>query len=293
MTVEQPAARVPNVVGRASRPLVRWHGGKWRLAPWIIAHFPEHRIYTEVYGGGGAVLLRKPRSYAEVYNDLDESIVNLFAVARDRGEELKRRLILTPFSRVELFRAYRDEPSEDPIERARRLVVRCFMGFGSNGHHRITGFRSNSNRSGTTPAHDWRNYPAALDATIERLRGVVIECNDAREVLRTHDGAQTLHYVDPPYLMSALSDTYKRYAHEMTEADHIALAEELKALNGMVILSGYQSDLYRQLYSGWHSVSCEALADGARLRREVLWLNQRATAGKQMHLDMSMASLAE
>src|SRR3990172_1008023 len=99
-----------------ARPILRYHGGKWKLASWIIDNFPPHRTYTEPFGGAASVLLRKPRSYAEVYNDLDSEIVNIFKVARDRGEELQRRLHLTPFARDELLAAY--ESSDDPIERA-------------------------------------------------------------------------------------------------------------------------------------------------------------------------------
>lgn len=56
------------------RPVLRYHGGKWLLAPWIISHFPRHRIYTEAYGGAASVLLRKPRIFSETYNDLDGEI---------------------------------------------------------------------------------------------------------------------------------------------------------------------------------------------------------------------------
>lgn len=252
-----------------TRPIVRYHGGKWLLAPWIIEHFPPHRCYVEPFGGGGSVLLRKGRSYAEVYNDLDGEIVNLFRVTRDRGEELRRVLELTPFSRVDVRESY--EPSSDPVEQARRTVVRSFMGFGSNSHNKNTGFRSNSNRSGTSPAHDWRNYPGCLGAIIERLRGVVIENKDAVAVMQTHDAETTLHYVDPPYVAST-RDKGGDYRHEMTDDQHRQLAAALSQLKGAVIVSGYPSPLYDELFAGWRRVQKRALADGAAERTEVLWL---------------------
>ena len=88
------------------RPIVRYHGGKWRLASWILRHLPQHRVYVEAFGGGASVLLQKPRSHAEVYNDLDGEIVNLFRVARDHGEALAVMCELTPFSRDEFAAAY-------------------------------------------------------------------------------------------------------------------------------------------------------------------------------------------
>lgn len=267
------------------RPALRYHGGKWKLAPWIIEQMPPHRVYVEPFGGGASVLLRKPRSYAEVYNDMWGTVVNVFRVLRDteKAEQLIRALELTPFSRDEFMHAYHEEGDTD-VERARKTILRSFAGFGSastNGEF-LTGFRANSNKSGTTPAHDWRNYPANVPALVERLRGVLIENRPAVDVIRQQDGLETLHYVDPPYVHS--SRNMKRgnaaYAVEMTDADHEQLAEVLAGCKGMVMLSGYHTDLYDRLYGSWARVEREALADGAQPRREVLWLNA-ACASRQ------------
>lgn len=253
-----------------NRPILRWHGGKFILAPWIISHLPKHRIYVEPFGGAGSVLLRKPRSYAEVYNDRDGEVVNLFRVARERGDELRRALELTPFSREELVLSY--ARTDDPMEQARRTVTRSFMGFGSNSHNQLTGFRGNSTRSGTTPAHDWRNYPESFVTIIERLQGVCIENRDAVKVMRAHDGIETVHYVDPPYVAST-RNRGDDYRHEMTEEDHIVLADALHKLHGAVLLSGYSNRLYDKLYKDWRRVERPSFADGARARMEVLWLS--------------------
>lgn len=207
-----------------TRPPVRWHGGKFLMSRQIIPYLPAHRLYTEAFGGGAGVLLHKPRSHAEVYNDLDDDIVGLFRVLQDPAQacRLVELLRLTPFARREFEIAY--DQSDDPVERARRLVIRSFMGFGSNAHsatqrgHQSTGFRSNSNRSGTTPAQDWANLPDAYGAIIARMRGVVIEHRDALEVLRRHDAPDTLHYVDPPYLhdtRSMFKGGKSAYRHEL------------------------------------------------------------------------------
>lgn len=265
-----------------TRPVLRWHGGKWRLAPWIIQHFPPHRVYVEPFGGAASVLLRKPRAYAEVYNDLDREVVDLFRVLRtpEHARRLVAALALTPFARDEFVEAYRQ--TDCLIERCRRLVIRSFMGFGSDGT-RIdlsTGFRSSSKRSGTTPAHDWVNYPVALSATIDRLRGVVIENTDALACMAKHDGPDVLHYVDPPYLHATRSRSSERqgYHYEMSDGDHWRLLGVVLRLRGMVVLSGYPSQDYDDMLCGWSRVERVVMADGARPRREVLWINPQAAS---------------
>lgn len=271
-----------------TRPVMRYHGGKWRSAPKIIRFFPPHRVYVEPYGGAANILLRKPRAYAEVYNDLAGEVVNVFRVLRDpaSAERLRSALAGTPFARDEFRAAY--EPTDDPIESARRAIIRAFMGFGSasfNAHHG-TGFRANSKRSGTTPAMDWLHYPDQIPLFVERLRGVVIENRDALLILPTHDGVETLFYVDPPYpacvrAEGAVTGVRQRYLHELTDDDHRALAKALRGLRGMVVLSGRACPLYDcELYPDWERHEFDHLDDGARTRREVVWLNAAAVAAR-------------
>ncbi|GBQ32137.1 DNA adenine methylase [Gluconacetobacter azotocaptans] len=263
------------------RPALRWHGGKWRLAPWVIEHFPPHDCYVEPFGGAASVLLRKPRVGAEVYNDLDDDVVGLFRVLRnaDQAERLIAGLRLTPFARAEDADCRRPAPDADPVERARRLIVRSFMGYGSDACRadRTTGFRSGSNRDRgkCTAAREWAAYPDALRLTVDRLQAVVIEHRDAVEVMRMHDRPTTLHYVDPPYLPTTrrLSHRGHGYVHELTAEDHARLLGALCELTGMVVLSGYPHRSYDAALPGWMRVTTSTHADGAQPRVEALWLN--------------------
>src|SRR5690606_32893584 len=153
--------------------------------------------------------------------------------------ELRRLLEVTPYARAEFERAY--EPAEGDVEEARRLLIRSHMGFGSAGYLATytTGFRSSSNRSGTTPARDWVNYPKLIPTFTARLRGVVIEQRDAVRVMQDHDTPETLHYVDPPYVRSERNSNRDVYAFDMDDDGQRELAQILRSLSGYVVLSGY------------------------------------------------------
>lgn len=268
-----------------TRPALRYHGGKWRDAPWIISQFPPHRRYIEPFGGGASVLLRKSRSYAEIYNDLDGEVVNLFRVLRNpaQARELVREIALTPFGRAEFEQSYLTDG--DPIEQARRLLVRSFMGFGAAGTTgNATGFRNNSTRSGTTPATDWANYPPALAAIAERMRGVIVEMLPALEVLRKFDGPDALFYLDPPYLLSTRGrQSAAGYRYEMTDDQHREMAAAVRAIRGKVVISGYACDLYdNELFFDWHRLTKGAHAEGARDRTEVLWISPNAVIQRRL-----------
>lgn len=262
------------------RPALRYHGAKFRLAPWILRHFPAHSIYVEPFGGAAGVLLQKQRSYAEVYNDLDGEIVNFFRVMRDPVQRaaLLEALALTPYARDEFALAW--EPTDDNIEQARRLCVRAQMGFGSAGATKgVTGFRIDTKRAYGTAQHLWMEYPDSLAAVGARFAGVLIENRPALEVMQQHDGPDTLHFVDPPYVLSTRvlqGGARGYYRHEMTDDDHAELLSKLRDLKGMVIVTGYASDLYAEALDSWRVESTQSRISarrGCTLRTEMLWMN--------------------
>lgn len=266
-----------------NRPALRYHGGKFRLAPWIIGFFPEHRCYVEPFGGAAGVLLRKPRAYAEVYNDIDGDIVNFFRILRDPAlrADLIHACALTPYARDEFDLAY--EPTDDALERARRTCVRAAMGFGGAGATKATtGFRTDTRRKYGTAQHNWADYPAALGAIGERFAGVLVEHRDAIDVMRDHDGPDTLHFVDPPYMPETRHmRNMGGYRHELDVDGHRRLLEALLTLEGMVVLSGYETALYDETLVGWFSARTQARISGGRgtsLRTEVVWLNPACSA---------------
>lgn len=265
-------------------PALRYHGGKFRLAPWIMSFFPAHNCYVEPFSGAAGVLLQKERAYVEVYNDLDGMVVNLFSVLRnpESRQGLIEAILLTPYARVEFDRAWEDVA--DPIESARRLCIRAQMGFGSAGATKgRTGFRIDTKRDFGTAQHLWARYPDALAAAGARFSGVLIENRSAVEVLLDHDSPETLHFVDPPYLPATRSQTRsgRAYRHEMGGSDHRALLDVLRALRGYVIVSGYASDLYHGALEGWRCATTKSRissARGSKLRNEWIWLNPACAA---------------
>lgn len=256
------------------RPVLRWHGSKWRIAPWVIAHFPPHRVYVEPFGGSASVLLQKPRALTEVFNDLDRDVVNMFRVIRERPRDLAAALALTPYAREEYQTAYEDGGSD--VERARRFIARSFMGMNSKGAVRKSGFDSRTNPDGFTGRlRSLIDAPEQVLAVAERFCHVVVENGDALGLLARYDRADALIYLDPPYLPQTRSG--KIYAHEMTIDQHRDLLARICSLSAMVVLSGYHSSLYDQMLQDWERVEIPSRTDGGAARVEVLWINPAAS----------------
>jgi DNA adenine methylase len=257
------------------RAALRYFGGKWKLAPWIINQFPSHKIYVEPFGGGGSVLIRKPESFLEVYNDLNGDIVNFFKVLREQPNELIRAIELTPLSREEFIKS--QIPAEDPIERARRIYVLAWQGRGRVGIVEPGSWRNTTNTSRSkTAAEDWDNVHH-LYIIAKRLKNVQLENDDYNTIIRRYDSVETLFYLDPPYLQHTRSKRWKEnaYLHEFTQQQHEDLAQILHNIQGYAIISGYPSQLYDDLYRDWKQLGKMGYSDnGNNQAIEKLWINK-------------------
>lgn len=204
-------------------------------------------------------------------NDLNTEIVNLFRVLRDEEQAsiLIEQLHRTPYALSEYLEAYAS--SSQAVEQARRTVLRFHAAFAADcmREGQVTGFKvSTEGRE----VKGWVNYPESLRAVVTRLRGVIVENRDALDVLKRYQSSTTLFFVDPPYLASTRSSK-RTYKHELSDAQHEALAAVLHEVEGMVVLAGYPSPLYDRLYAGWQCVTREARTCVGSLRTEALWLS--------------------
>ena len=264
-----------------TRPLVRYHAGKWRLAPWILEFFPRHQSYVEPFGGGANLLLQKARCATEVYNDLDSDMGNVFAMLREHGDQLAKLIRLTPYSREEHQLSLRK--AKDRLERARRTLVRAGMAFG-DALDPLDG-------PGSAMCHEWAEYPGVIRAVASRLAGVVVEKREPALVMRHHDGPTTLHDVDPPrpQKKTPLAREGKAYKYEMTFDSHRELAATLNSLKGYVVLSGHRSALQNDLYSGWTCMRSAPLTDAQKAKPEQIWINPACAAAlkaERIQLDL-------
>jgi DNA adenine methylase len=259
------------------KPPVPYFGGKMTVGPAIAALLPPHSHYVEPYAGSLAVLFAKGPSTHETVNDLDQRLVAFWRVLRDRPEELARTCALTPHSRAEFEAALDLDDVSGELELARRVFVRLTQ--SRSGQLRRTGWRQYINPAGSSSSMpDYlAGYVERMATAAERLQHVTLEASPALDIIaKFGQQPDVLLYVDPPYLGSTRSKTWRGYEHEMRgEAEHRALAEALHASRAAVVLSGYPSDLYdRDLYAGWDRHTIAASTGQGGNRTEVLWSNR-------------------
>lgn len=264
------------------KAIVKYPGSKWSLADWIISFIPKHHSYLEPFFGSGAVLLRKPRSNIEMVNDLDNRVVNLFECIRDNPQRLARMIYMTPYARVEYEKAYIETP-EDKFEEALYFCIRLNMGHGFRTTGERVGWKNDvQGRERAYAAMDWCSLPERIIQSAERLRGVQIENRPAAELIERFNFENVFIYCDPPYMLNTRHG--KQYRCEMDDKDHEILLRLLLKHKGTVLISGYDTDLYRDMLGHWNRYEHTAYTQTSKKKREVLWMNYEPV-GRQLEFD--------
>lgn len=271
------------------KAIFRYPGSKWSIADWIISYFPagyEKMVYLEPFIGSGAVFFNKLPSAVETINDLDGDIVNLFRVLRERPEELKHALELTPYSREEYDRSF--ELCDEPVEKARRYMVRTTQAIGAKIGGGKCGWRNHKQMKIGGTACKWHGITETIDAATTRLRGdtthlVQIERMDALRLIERHNNPDVLMYIDPPYVRSARKSG-RLYQYEMTDTDHEQLLDLLTQSKAKIVLSGYETDLYNERLRDWEKATTLSQTTSTKMAEEIIWMNYEPNRQIQMRL---------
>lgn len=264
------------------RSPVKYHGGKYYLARWIISHFPAHTIYVEPYGGGASVLLNKTPSETEVYNDLEPGIYSLFYIIKNDFERLLNVLQMID-CREEVFLAAKEKlkTSLETFDLGLNTLILRRMSRGAYGQ--VFSWSKRLTVGGVVEEENaWITMKEKeLHKIHDRIKNIQIYNKDAIEIIKQFDSPDTLFYLDPPYVRETRTSLRTvgawDYLKEMSKEQHIQLAETLNQIQGKAIISGYPSDLYNSLYASWKKDSKlipnhAAQKKKKQVQEECLWL---------------------
>lgn len=268
------------------KAVMKYPGSKWRMAEWIINLFPEHHSYLEPFFGSGAVLFNKPRSHIETVNDMDGNVVNLFEWIKRDPEKLAHEIYYTPYARQVYEDAYARVP-DDSLGRAVAFYIKLNMGHGFRTTGEKVGWKNDvQGRERSYASHGWCSLPEKILQAAERLRGVQIENMPAAELIPRFNFENVLIYCDPPYMLETRHG--KQYRCEMEDSDHEELLSLLLSHKGYVVISGYDTELYNDMLSGWSRHERAARSQTGSKKTEVVWTN---FSRRQMSMDDYMEAL--
>lgn len=266
-----------------------YFGSKLRIAAKLHANLPPHNCWVELFCGSAAMTLAKEPAPIEVINDINGEIVNFYQQLRDHGDELLKKIELTPYARAELELSRSLPKDISNVERARRFFVAAMMAVNGSFGAAKGGFSVSSSysRNGLEArVNRWNGMPDYLRSVLDRFKTMRIENKDAIVLFKEFcNRPATLVYLDPPYL----GDRVKGYDHDQNSDDfHKELLEAALRAKCMVFISGYDSELYNDLLTdepGWSKDTLEAITKGNNgkcfERTEVIWFNQFYTEAKK------------
>lgn len=259
---------------------IRYFGGKGGMLTKLLSYFPDPSLYdtyVDAYGGSGTVLLAKPLTKVEIFNDLNHNVYALFKVLTDadRFAEFKRRAELALYDEATCFE-YRHRLNRDELSEIDRAFMFWYVGRTkrAGGHG---GFIINPivRRRMSKSTSDFLASVENLKPLHDRLSSVIVRNTDALKLIQWSDHPRTFVYCDPPYHQDTRTST--RYE---TDADADHHAQLIEVLNGIryayVVVSGYEHPIYDNL-QGWHrcrfQVNTVTSTNQPKVKTETIWRN--------------------
>lgn len=218
--------------------LVPYLGGKNRLAKTVIAKLPAHTCYCEVFAGGAGVFFAKEPAEAEILNDRDRELVNLYRIVKLHPEELHRQFKFSLVSRAEFERLMAENPeSLTDVQRAARYLYVQQSCYGGRVNNRT--WSANTAGPGNLSLF---NLQSVIEEAWMRLAATQIECMDFRDFIPRYDREYTCFYLDPPYW------GLPYYQFNFEEQDFVDLADILAGIKGGFVLSINDTPEIREIF---------------------------------------------
>lgn len=238
-----------------AKPLAKYVGGKRKLAAKIIQLMSPHSRYIEAFAGMMSVFLQKGKSKENVINDKNDSLVNLFTIARDRPDELINLIRLTPYASSqynEYWNLYFNRREEfyklDPIKRA--LIYYVLLEWAFNSH--ITENKEMKSISFSTSNH-WASHGMITNIRewSSFCQGVVFLNWDYSAVLEKFCTKDSLVYLDPPYVVAENENYYEFNFNQQQHREMAELVRYYHEKTGANFIISYDSVPYlKELYPG-------------------------------------------
>jgi len=227
---------------------ITYYGGKQTMLKHILPLVPEHRVYTEAFAGGAALLFAKEPSKVEVINDLNGELINFYRVCQLDFEALKREIETSIHAR-ELHGhsnyIYKHPTFFSPVQRAWAVWYSAKTSFAS-----MLGDSFGYDRKKGQKPTQMRNAKENFAETLKnRLEYITIECDCALKVIKRFDCEEAFHFIDPPYIYSDMG----HYSGMFNEQNMIELLELCATLKGKFMLTMYPCDLIQSYVDkyGW------------------------------------------
>lgn len=222
------------------QPIIPWIGGKRRLAAQILAVFPEHSCYVEPFCGAAAIFFSKPPVKAEILNDINLDLTNLYRVVASHLEEFVRHFRWSITSRKMFEWAQMSQPETlTDIQRAARFFYLQKLCFGGKVEGQTFG------TSTTAPARlNFLRIEEDLTAAHIRLVGATVENLPWDECVRRYDRPHTLAYMDPPYWETT------GYGVPFGLEQYDLMAELMRTMKGKAVVSVNDHPAMRKAFAG-------------------------------------------